>query len=131
MDLKHRFDKFNRSLKTTYCRVNESSGGILEVIPRALSNFTEQRGAETAASLAYYTFFSIFPMLLVFIVIGSFFVDKYVVIGQTAIVIQRTTLVGQPAVLGDAEGCVIRHSVVSLMGQLRVHNHWSQFYCAL
>jgi len=82
MDLKQRFEKINRSLKTTYHRVNKSSGGILEVVRRAFSHFTEQRGAETAASLAYYAFFSIFPMLLVFIVIGSFFVDQYVVEDQ-------------------------------------------------
>ncbi|MEA3327519.1 MAG: YihY/virulence factor BrkB family protein [Chloroflexota bacterium] len=82
MDLKQRFEKINRSLKTTYHRVNKSSGGILEVVRRAFSHFTEQRGAETAASMAYYAFFSIFPMLLVFIAIGSFFVDQYVVEDQ-------------------------------------------------
>ena len=82
MDLKHRFDKFTRTIKTTYLRVNKSSGGVLEIVPRAFKRFTEQRGPEAAASLAYYTFFSIFPMLLVFIVIGSFFVDQYVVEDQ-------------------------------------------------
>jgi len=88
MDLKQRFEKINRSLKTTYNRVNKSSGGILEVIRRAFSHFTEQRGAETAASLAYYAFFSIFPMLLVFIVVGSFFVDQNVVEDQLLSVLQ-------------------------------------------
>jgi len=120
MDLKHRFDKFNRSLKTTYCRVNESSGGILEVIPRALSNFTEQRGAETAASLAYYTFFSIFPMLLVFIVIGSFFVDQYVVQDQLLNALQGIVPGVEEVIIGNIErvlngrGAVTFFALISL-----------------
>jgi len=65
--------------KSVYRRVNLLSGGVLEIIRRTVEGFTGQRGAETAASLAYYAFFSIFPLILVFIVIGSFFVDQMVV----------------------------------------------------
>ncbi len=79
MKLKQRFEKTSRSIATSYQKVNKASGGILEILPRAFNHFVEQRGPATAASLAYYTFFSIFPMLLVFIVIGSFFVDQFVV----------------------------------------------------
>jgi membrane protein len=49
------------------------------MVGRAVTRFTQERGSETSASLAYYAFFSIFPMILVFIVIGSFFVDRDVV----------------------------------------------------
>jgi len=121
MDLKHRFDKFNRSLKATYRRVNESSGGILEVIPRALSHFTEQRGAETAASLAYYTFFSIFPMLLVFIVIGSFFVDQYVIQDQLLSALQGIVPGVEEVIIANIErvlngrGAVTFFALISLI----------------
>ena len=66
-------------LKAFYRRADRVTGGALEVIRIAVERFTEERGSETAASLSYYAFFSIFPMLLVFIVVGSFFVDTKVV----------------------------------------------------
>lgn len=69
---------YNR-LRQIYHRINELSGGILGIIRHAVEGFTQERGSEAAAGLAYYAFFSIFPMLLVFIVIGSFFVDRAVV----------------------------------------------------
>lgn len=59
--------------------MNKLSGGIPGIIRMTFERFTKERGSEAAASLAYYAFFSIFPMLLVFIVIGSFFVDRSVV----------------------------------------------------
>ncbi|MFN2305208.1 MAG: YihY/virulence factor BrkB family protein [Anaerolineales bacterium] len=79
MDLHNTFEKIQRSLKSLYERLNEMSGGVLEIIRSTIERFSQERGAEAAASLAYYAFFSIFPMLLVIIVVGSFFVDRNVV----------------------------------------------------
>jgi membrane protein len=66
-------------LQNTYQKVDRLTGGILGIISNAVKRFNEERGSEAAASLAYYAFFSIFPMLLVFIVVGSFFIDSNVV----------------------------------------------------
>ena len=79
MDIKGFIQKFVDRLRKTYRRLNKLSGGILGIVRRAFEGFSEQRGSEAAAGLAYYAFFSIFPMLLVFIVIGSFFIDRSVV----------------------------------------------------
>jgi membrane protein len=79
MNIKDRYQKLLSQLKTLYQRADRLTGGVLEIIRVAIERFTEERGPETAASLAYYAFFSIFPMLLVFIVVGSFFVDTEVV----------------------------------------------------
>ncbi|MDY6846225.1 MAG: YihY/virulence factor BrkB family protein [Chloroflexota bacterium] len=76
MDIKESSEKLINRTQRLYRRLNKLSGGILGVVRRAVERFTQERGSETAASLAYYAFFSIFPMLLVFIVIGSFFVDR-------------------------------------------------------
>jgi len=79
MNLKKSYQKIKRSLKSFYKRVDSFSGGVLEILRSAFQRFAKARGSEAAASLAYYAFFSIFPMLLVFIVVGSFFVDRQVV----------------------------------------------------
>jgi membrane protein len=45
----------------------------LSVVSNALRSFNDARGAEAAASMAYYTFFSLFPLLLVFVFVASLF----------------------------------------------------------
>ena len=76
MDLKKFLSKFIQNLKSFYRRVDSFTGGVLGILRRTFQQFAEARGSEAAASLAYYAFFSIFPMLLVFISVGSFFVDQ-------------------------------------------------------
>jgi membrane protein len=80
--MKINFKKFKIWLKKAYKKTDKFSGGVLSIIQSAFQRFSKERGSEAAASLAYFAFFSIFPMLLVFIVIGSFFVDRSVVQDQ-------------------------------------------------
>lgn len=63
------------SFRRFFYRANEISGGILGVIRHASTNFTLMRGPEAAAGLAYYALFSIFPVLIAIISIGSNFVS--------------------------------------------------------
>lgn len=79
MEPKKFFTKTGRKLESFYKKVDALTGGVLEIIRRTFQRFGQERGSEAAASLAYYAFFSIFPMMLVFISVGSFFVDQDVV----------------------------------------------------
>ncbi len=49
------------------------------IIRGALLTFSIAKGAEAAASIAYYTLFSIFPLLLSIVAVGSFFIDQVTV----------------------------------------------------
>lgn len=82
MRIKKFFSQASRKIKAVYRQVDSFTGGMLEILRQTFQRFGETRGSEAAASLAYYAFFSIFPMLLVFIAIGSFFVDQEVVQAQ-------------------------------------------------
>ena len=55
-----------------YQMVNRWSRGSLDVVRVAAKNFGLARGAEAAASLAYYALFSLFPLLLVLISVVGF-----------------------------------------------------------
>lgn len=66
---------FRERLRRLYHRVNKASGGSLGVIRHAITNFSLMRGPEAAAGLSYYALFSIFPVLIAFISIGSAFVS--------------------------------------------------------
>lgn len=80
--MKKNIKKIKLWLKKAYKKTDKFSGGVLSIIQSAFQRFSKERGSEAAASLAYFAFFSIFPMLLVFIVIGSYFVDRSVVQDQ-------------------------------------------------
>jgi YihY family inner membrane protein len=82
------FTNIREWLKNSYRKLDEFSGGVLGIFGHMFKRFAQERGSEAAASLAYYAFFSIFPMILVFIVIGSFFVDRYVVQGHLVSLLQ-------------------------------------------
>lgn len=76
MALKEYPRKFKEILQRIYKQADDLSGGVLSIFRTAFQRFSEERGSEAAASLAYYAFFSVFPMLLAFIVVASFFIDR-------------------------------------------------------
>ena len=114
MDMQEKLEKIQQQAKRYYRRINQMSGGVIEIIRVAMTRFGEERGSEAAASLAYYAFFSIFPMLLVFIVIGSFFVD--------AALVQAQILELLEGVLPGAEDLVIENinQVLQLRGSVTI-----------
>lgn len=66
-----------------YQVANRLSRGSLDVVRVAIKNFSLARGAEAAASLAYYALFSLFPLLLVLISVLGFILESgraYVVV---------------------------------------------------
>ena len=63
------------NFKEMYKNINQFSGNRLSILENAIQSFTEKQAAQASAGLAYYSIFSIFPLLLVFIAAGSYFID--------------------------------------------------------
>jgi membrane protein len=63
-------------IKEVYQRADLISGNRLNIIKDAVETFNVTRAGQAAASLAYYVIFSLFPLLLVLIAAGSFFLDS-------------------------------------------------------
>jgi membrane protein len=63
-------------LKKFYEHVNHLKGDRFNIFKSAMGTFTDKQAAQASASLAYYTLFSIFPLLLVFVAGGSYFLDS-------------------------------------------------------
>jgi membrane protein len=61
--------------RTAYRRANQLSGGVLGILRETIESFANARGSEAAASMAYYTLFSLFPLLLAVVSAGSYFLD--------------------------------------------------------
>lgn len=69
---------YDRS-RIAYQRINQRSGGIPGIIRLASTRFVKAGGAESAAALSFTAFFSIFPMMIAVISIGSYFLDIEIV----------------------------------------------------
>jgi membrane protein len=63
-------------LKEFYQNMNHITGDRISILNHALKTFSEKHAAQASAGLAYYTLFSIFPLLLVFVAGGSYFLDS-------------------------------------------------------
>ncbi len=101
--MKQFLQKLKQLLKTIYYKFDEFTDGVPEIIRVAFMRFGQERGSEAAASLAYYAFFSIFPMLLVFIVIGSYFLDRNVVQQQILNLLQGVLPGAKDLVIGNID----------------------------
>lgn len=114
MNLNETLNKVKQSLKSTYYKVDEFTGGVPEILRMAVQRFGVERGPEASASLAYYTFFSIFPMILVIIVIGSYFVDQNVVQNQLLNLLQGVIPGAKDLVIGNIERVLQQRGAVTL-----------------
>ena len=54
-----------------YRRLNALTNGVLDVLVCAIDRFGRNQGTQAAASMAYYFIFSMFPLLLLLISVGS------------------------------------------------------------
>ncbi len=59
-----------------WVRLDKRSDGWLGVCERTYKRFAEHQGNANAAAIAYYTLFSVFPLTLLLISVGSFFLDS-------------------------------------------------------
>ncbi len=65
-----------KRLKPFYKRVDAWSGGVLGVFTQTFQNLKEAHISEAAAGMAYYMFFSLFPLLLAIVAVGGFFLKR-------------------------------------------------------
>lgn len=76
-------------IRDFYENINQLSGNRFSILEAAMRSFTEKQAAQASAGLAYYTFFSIFPLMLVFVAGGSYFLDSHQVFNTVTQFIQQ------------------------------------------
>jgi membrane protein len=70
---------YSDQIRAVYKRINGLSGGSLDILSHTIQNFNHKRAPQAAASMAYYALFSLFPLLLVLVAVGSFILEREVV----------------------------------------------------
>lgn len=76
-------------IKLLYQRADRISGNRLNILRDAFKTFTVTRANQAAASLAYYIIFSLFPLLLVLIAAGGYFLSSEQVYQKVSQLIQQ------------------------------------------
>lgn len=67
--------RVDQSVSKSYRQLNRWTHGGIEILVNCVDSFNEHRVVQTAASLGYYTIFSIFPLLATILLFASSFVN--------------------------------------------------------
>lgn len=62
-------------LQNIYKNLDKRTGGVLRILKSTVESFGKARGSQAAAAVSYYALFSLFPLLLVLVAAGSYFLE--------------------------------------------------------
>jgi membrane protein len=97
-------------------RIDKFSGHRLSLIRRAFRRFAKNRAGESAASISFFTIFSIFPMLVFVTSAASLFLDSSVVKMNVIIWLTGMLPVVPETILAEVENLIeVRTTTVNLL----------------
>lgn len=106
----------NIEAREFYKRANRLSGGVLGIVRNAFESFGDAQGSEAAASMAYYTLFSLFPLLLALVAAGSFFLDQQRVFRQVVDLVSQAFPISQSLIEENVRQVLQMRGAVGLIG---------------
>lgn len=86
----------------------------LGVLDTSAVTFTKSRATQGAAALAYYTFFSIFPLMLLLILIGSYFLDRQSVLQRVTQLVQSALPISQQFIVQNLQQVLKQRTAVGI-----------------
>ncbi len=105
-------------IKTFYENINQLSGNRFRILETAVRTFTEKQAAQASAGLAYYTFFSIFPLMLVFVAGGSYFLDSHQVFSTVTQFIQQALPISRQVINENIEDILEQRGTAGIVSLL-------------
>ena len=98
--------------------INHLSRDRLSILQSAIKTFTEKQAAQASAALAYYTFFSIFPLMLAFIAGGSYFLDSHQVFNTVTQFIQEVLPISRQVINENLEEILAQRGTAGILSLL-------------
>ena len=107
--LRERLERFYRWL-------NRLSGGYLGVVRAAAHHFGRDRAPEAAAGMAFYAFFSLFPLLVFLIAVGTLFLQEERVYREVAEAISDAIPISRALIEENLRQALETRGPVTLLG---------------
>lgn len=104
--------------KDFYENINQLSGDRFSILETALKSFTDKQAAQASAGLAYYTFFSIFPLMLVFVAGGSYFLDSHQVFNTVTQFVQQALPISRQVINENLEEILAQRGTAGIVSLL-------------
>ena len=101
---------------TIYRKANQRSGGVLGIVKGSVESFGDARGSQAAAGMAYYTLFSLFPLLLALVAAGSFFLDRQDVFQEVVDLVSNAFPISQNLIEVNLRQVLQLRGAVGLIG---------------
>ena len=105
-----------KHIQGLYHNANRLFGGRLDILILAITTFSETRASHAAAALAYYAIFSLFPLMLVLISTGSYFLDSQQVYQQVSQLVQDTFPISSSLIHDNLRDILDARGAVGLIG---------------
>lgn len=99
-----------------YRIVNQLSFGIPDILRFAVRRFGRVNGAEAAAGMAFFTIFSMFPLLLVLVAIGGFLLESEQVQNQIVNLVEITVPISTDLVISNMEQVLEERGAIGIIG---------------
>jgi membrane protein len=103
-------------IQAVYRRADQVSGGVLGIVKETVEGFGDARGSEAAAGMAYYTLFSLFPLLLALVAAGSYFLDRQSVFQQVVDLVATAFPISQDLIEQNLQQVLALRGAVGLTG---------------
>jgi membrane protein len=104
------------ALRSIYQWLNRATGGVPRILGRTFESFSEARGSEAAAGLSYYALFSLFPLTLSLVAIGSFVLERQQAVQQTIRLITQAIPVSQSLIVDNVQQVLDLRGTLGLIG---------------
>ena len=106
------------SLKVFHHEVNHLGGDYIQILRHAVRTFTEKQAGQASAGLAYYTLFSIFPLVLVFVAAGSYFLDRTQVFNTVTQFLQQALPISKGVISENLQEILEKRSAAGILSIL-------------
>ncbi|HEX5808110.1 MAG TPA: YihY/virulence factor BrkB family protein [Anaerolineales bacterium] len=103
------------SIKEFYHEVSHVGGDYFHILKKALRSFGDKQAPQASAGLAYYTLFSIFPLLLVFVAGGSYFMDRNQVYNTVTQFIQQALPISRAVINENLQEILEKRSAAGIL----------------
>jgi membrane protein len=123
--------KLKQTTQTIYQWANKRTGGLVDLLGKAFQHFSEVRAREAAAGLAYYALFSLFPLLLILVAVGSFFLKSEQAFQEAVTFVTEAIPVSRTLIERNVSRVLERRGTIGVIGVIGLLWSSSGFFTLL